>query len=452
MSVVPGDIDTSRQPPMAVPLRHFVVSLGLLLLGLSLALGIAFDIVPSTAILAHIHLLLAGWICVTIMGAMTQFVPVWSGVELHSRRLSTIQLWLVAGGLLGFASSFLTGRVAFLPVFGSAMLLGFWTFVYNIVRTLRKTSGYDVTERHFLLALGFFVLLTTLGFLLALDLVYPLFAPLSVTRVSVLSAHATLAVFGAVITTILGALYQLGTMFTQTELHGIDNWLRRAEEVGYPAGVVLLASGRLFGVTLVAQVGGLLVASTLLGFSILLGRRLYETSVQWNPMLSRYAVVAPALALWSLMALPVWFENPLSYAALFGAPSSYYLLIVGFIGFVVFGTLYHVVPFIVWVNRYSDLLGLEPVPMIDDLYSDRLARIDFLLLFSATALLAASDIFGLSMAITGVGSTLLFAGVVCFVGNVLQVIRAHSPHSLLGVLAPALSPDTPERVSESKTQ
>ena len=36
------------------------------------------------------------------------------------------------------------------------------------------------------------------------------------------------------------------------------------------------------------------------------------------------------------------------------------------------------------MNRYSDRLGLEPVPMIDDLYSDRVAAADGVLLASRT--------------------------------------------------------------------
>lgn len=328
------------------------------------------------------------------------------------------------------------------------MLLGFWVFVYNLGQTLRSTSQYDVTERHFWFALAYLILVTTFGFLLALDFVTPVFALLSVSRRAVVSAHVTLAVFGVVLTTILGALYQLGTMFTQTKLHGVDIWLRRGEEAGYPAGVVLLATGRLVDSIVVAQVGGILVIVTLFGFSIVLARRLAETSVEWNPMLSRYAVVTVAVALWSALALPSWLRDPLASDTLFGAPSTFSLLVVGVVGFVVFGTLYHVVPFIVWVHRYSDLLGLEPVPMVDDLYSDRLARLDFALLLVGTIVLVASDVFSLSVTAAEMGLSLFLVGSVVFVTNVLQVIRVHSPHSVVDVLFTARPTDGTESTGE----
>lgn len=430
MSVVPGDVDTTQQPPMTVPLRHFVVGLGFLLAGVVVGLASATDTAVGVVTPAHIHLLLAGWVCVTIMGAMTQFVPVWSGAELHSRRLSTLQLWAVTAGLVGFAASLLGGALTWVPVFGGVLLVGFWLFVYNVGRTLLSLPAPDVTERHFGLGLGFFLVVTTLGFLLAVDFVVPVFSRLPVSRAGVIGSHATLAVFGAVLTTVLGALYQLATMFTQTELHGVDTHLRRIEEWGYPLGVVALAAGRLIQSGLLARVGGVVVALSLLGFSLILGRKLYETQVEVTPMLSRYAVAAPAMALWAVLTLPAWVAAPLSRAALLGAPGTTHLLAVGVVGFVVLGTLYHVVPFIIWVHRYSDLLGYEPVPMIDDLYSDRLAAVDFGFTAGGTAVLVASDLLSLPSGSIAVGGGLFAIGAVCFVANIVGTIRAHSPDSL----------------------
>jgi hypothetical protein len=254
---------------------------------------------------------------------------VWSGTQLYSRRLASIQLWLVAVGLVGFAGALLSGWLAVTPLFGGLLLLGFWVFVYNVGRTLESLAAWDVTERHFALALGFFVLVTGLGLVLALDFVHPVLDRIQVSRLAVVQAHATLAVFGAILTTVFGALYQLGTMFTQTELHGIDVPIRRFETVTYPVGVLALAMGRLADVRALAMVGGLLVVASLAGVSVVLARRLWETQVPWTPMLSRYAVFAFTAALWSLLTLPVWLRDPLSARALLGAPGTSHLLVIG---------------------------------------------------------------------------------------------------------------------------
>ncbi|MFC6735629.1 hypothetical protein ACFQEQ_05180, partial [Halolamina salina] len=104
MSAIPGDVDADRQPPMTVPLRHFLVASAFLPLGAVAGLAAVADFRLGLLSLAHAHLLLVGWVCLTIAGAMTQFVPVWSGVDLHSNRLAALQLPLIAGGLVGFAA------------------------------------------------------------------------------------------------------------------------------------------------------------------------------------------------------------------------------------------------------------------------------------------------------------------------------------------------------------
>ncbi len=433
MAPIPGEIETEAQPPMAVPLRHFLVGLAALLAGGGLGLAAEAGLVGGFAGLAHVHLLLVGWVCVTVMGAMTQFVPVWSGVDLHSRRLATLQLWLVAVGLTGFAGALLLPALDLLPVFGALMLAGFWTFAYNIFRTLPR--GMDVTERHFALALAFFVLLTVLGLALAAGYTTPLLADLGLARPDVVAAHATLAVFGAVLTTVVGAIYQLATMFTQTDLDRADRLLQRAETVAYPAGVLALAAGRLVDASGLARVGGVLVVGGLAAGFLVVGRKLVESRVPRTPMRSRYAVVVVAALAWAALTLPAWLAAPTAPEVTFGAPGTAHLLGAGVVGFVVLGTLYHVVPFIVWVHRYSDLLGFEDVPMIDGLYDAQVARADFLLLVAALLALTADGLVGLPDTAVAAAGVAFLAGTGLFVGNMVLVVREHSPHSVPGILA-----------------
>ncbi len=441
MGAIPGSIDTANQPPMTVPLRHFVIGLGFLVVGSVLG---GVDSVSGLGRLAHVHLLLAGWVCITIMGAMTQFVPVWSGTTLHSQRLANVQLWFVTVGLIGFAAAFVLLELVWLAVFGVLMLLGFWTFVYNVARTLRTVEELDVTERHFAVALGFFLALTTLGVLLAVGFTVPVFSAVGVTHTGALSAHATVAVFGAVLTTIYGALYQLGTMFTQTDLHGGDHRLQSIEEVGHPVGVLLLSGGRLFEIAPIARVGGVLLVLAAVSFAIVLSRKLYGMQVERTPMHTRYLVAVLSLWLWALVSTPAWISAPTARTHLFGADGTVHLLVIGVIGFVVLGTLYHVVPFIVWVHRYSDKLGLEDVPMVDDLYDSRLAAADGTLLLAGTVLLVGSDLVGTAPTVTTVGGILFVAGVVVFTANMLSVLYRHSPDPIARVILGGLIPRTTE--------
>jgi len=428
MSAVPGSLDTERGPPMAVPLRHFAVAACWLVAGAALGVATALGMGGT---LAHVHLLLVGCICVTIMGAMTQFVPVWSGVPLHSRRLASVQLWLVTVGVAGFAAALLLGALGWAPVFGAAMLLGFWVFAYNLGRTLRSVDAFDATESHFAAALGFFVLATPLGLALAVGFQAPVFAPLPVSRGAVVSAHVTLAVFGGVLTTVFGALYQLATMFTGTELRGVELHVRRVERVGYPFGVFVLAAGRLLSNATLARLGGALALLGALGMGFVVWRRVSEAKGERTPMHTRYAVLAASLCLWAALSFPAWLRAPLS--ARFGAPGTVHLLGLGVVGFAVLGTLYHIVPFIVWVERYSDRVGLEAVPTVEDLYDDRVATADFAAFLGGLGGLVAGDLLG-STFLVAAGGALVTLGSVLFAGNLWLVVDRHSPRSLRSVV------------------
>ncbi|RDI70075.1 heme-copper oxidase family protein [Halopelagius longus] len=434
MSAIPCGVDTDSQPPMAIPLRHFLVGLGFLLGGVLVAAADAVGAVSGLVSPARYHLLLAGWVCLTILGAMTQFVPVWSGAEIHSRRLANAQLWCVAVGVAGLAACFLSGRVAWLPAVGAVALVGFWLFVYNVGRTLLTARPLDVTERHFAVALAFFLLVTAFGLALAVDFTRPVVASAGLARANVVAAHATLAAFGAVLTTVFGALYQLATMFTQTELDRYDRAIQRFETVAYPLGVVALAGGRLVAAPSLARAGGVLVLLSLFGVGVVLGRRLVETNLPRSAMLRRYAVVAASLVVWALVTAPSWLADPLAADARFGAAGATPLLAVGVVGFVVLGTLYHVVPFIVWEHRYSDRIGYEPVPTIDDLYDSLVAAADFAATVAGGGLLLAAAWFGLPDAVRLAGGAFVAGGVVLFVYNLASVVHEHGPRGVVGTV------------------
>jgi hypothetical protein len=257
-----------------------------------------------------------------------------------------------------------------------------------VVRTLPSIADLDRTEAHFPFALGSLLVATVLGWVLAIDLGFRILGPLtqwlpspvSIAAPGVLLAHLTLTVFGFVLATIVGALYQLAPMFTQSKTTGLDEHLAHVEMVGFPIGVVLLATGRLVGSRPIATAGAVLLLVGIAAFAVFFARRLWFARVEADPMLRRYWLVALSLFGWVALSIPRWVGDPMDFYARFGSPRATHLLFVGVVTLTVLGTVYHVVPFIVWSHRYSDRLGYEPVPMVDDLYDDRVALAEFALL------------------------------------------------------------------------
>ena len=389
------DVDTAGGPPLWLPLSHVAVGLGFLLVGLVAGVFAVTGRLAGLGRLAPVHLLLVGWVCVTIMGAMAQFVPVWSGVELHSRRLAAAALVLVTVGVAGLAAAALVGRPR-LFVLGLAAVGGVWLFVYDLLRTL---PFGDVTERHFAYALCALAAAVALGGLLALDFATGVLAR-GVSHAALRAAHVTLAVLGGVLLTVVGALFQLGPMFAGNgSLDRHARALCRVEEATLPLGVLLLAVGRGVALPVVAAVGGALVVGGVLVTGVVLLRTVRSGRTESTPTANRYVITAVALPLWAVLAGPTLVTRPLA-AGVVGPPAATWTLGVA-LAAVLAGTLYHVVPFLVWDHRYADRLGYDPVPMVDDLYDARLERADLVGLCLGGSAVVASAAFGLDGVVAG---------------------------------------------------
>lgn len=428
-----SDLETDQQPPLSLPFAHFLAGAVLLLVGGGIA-GLGPLVLPIEAnSVATLHLLLAGWIGLTIMGAMVQFVPVWSGTRLYSENFSLYSLQLVLIGVASIAGVFLLRAYELFPIAAGVLLIGFWLFAYVIFRTLPTLSDLDITEAHFFMAVLSLLVATAAGWLLATDFSYRLLDTLPVSRQGVLLSHLTLTVFGFVSLTIVGALYQLGPMFTQAPASTIDSSLAAVEMIALPFGVVLLATSRLFGLLDPARVGASLLLGGMLAFALVLLRRLRDAQVELGPMLRRYWLVGLSVVGWVLLSVPPWLSDPLGYFYRFGSQQATHLLFIGLFTITIVGTFYHVVPFIIWFHEYSDKLGYEPVPMIDDMYDSRLAYVEFWLLVLGLGTLWAAEFIGAPTWTLMLGGNVFGAGVILFAINMGLVVSRHRPETLTEV-------------------
>lgn len=427
------DLDTDQQPPLSLPFAHFLAGGGLLFLGGGVAsLGPYFLPIQASSV-GTLHLLLAGWLGLTIMGAMVQFIPVWSGKRLHSERLSQLSLLLVLFGVAGVVGAFYLRAYAWFPLVAGVLLIGFWLFGYTVLKSLPPLPTLDITEGHFLMAILSLIVATGFGWLLGTDVAFRLLNSVPVTAHGLLMAHLTLTVFGFVTATIIGALYQLGPMFTQAPPSRVDTHLAHVEMVGFPLGVSFLATGRLFDLRILARFGATLVLVGMLCFALILLRRLWKAQVDTGPMLRRYWVVGLSVVGWVCLTAPGWVVGPQAYFNRFGSPSATHLLFLGLFTFTVIGTFYHVVPFIVWFHEYSDKLGYEPVPMVDDLYNAKLARVEYLFLVFGLAILWIAELLQAPWWTLMVGGNVFGVGVILFAFNMGLVIARHRPDTVRDV-------------------
>ncbi len=70
-----------------------------------------------------------------------------------------------------------------------------------------------------------------------------------------------------------------------------------------------------------------------------------------------------------------------------------FIVLFGYISFLIVGQMYKIVPFLVWYHKYSSKVGLEKVPMLKDMFNEKLAEIQFYLMNIGLAILIPSLLF-----------------------------------------------------------
>ncbi|MEP6731668.1 MAG: hypothetical protein ABJE10_13555 [bacterium] len=113
-------------------------------LALGVTLGVAMAAHPTWTVyrLAHIHMLLLGFVTMMIYGVAYHVIPRFAGHQLHSRRAATMHWWIANAGLVLIAAGFMmrTSAVRFgtplLAIGGCLTAMGAYSFAYVLWRTI----------------------------------------------------------------------------------------------------------------------------------------------------------------------------------------------------------------------------------------------------------------------------------------------------------------------------
>ena len=118
---------------------------GLIYLVIGVTLGVLFLIIPETRRLnlVHTHLNLVGFLTFILFGVAYHILPRFRGRLLYSEKLAWWHFWLANVGLVGLlvflglgAYGSFAGLVALQGIFGTALALSMYLFVYNMFKTL----------------------------------------------------------------------------------------------------------------------------------------------------------------------------------------------------------------------------------------------------------------------------------------------------------------------------
>lgn len=180
---------------------------------------------------------------------------------------------------------------------------------------------------------------------------------------------------------IMGVTYKLIPMFTLS--HGYK--LTFAKWAFWLINIGLLGANTIFhykDTTFLYYIFVPLIALGILFFLIqvlLIFQKRMRKKLDIGLKFSSYAYLMLALTtiLGSFIAF-VDYENITNLTLIYG-----YMIIFGYLSMLIVGQMYKIVPFLVWYHRYSSKVGLEKVPLLKEMFSEKIALYGFYFMITA---------------------------------------------------------------------
>ena len=436
---------TTNAPSVTLPLAFILTGLGALLAGL---LGLVWrpELLATyhynQYVIALTHLMVLGWLCTAVMGAVYQLVPVALETKLHSERLAMMHFAFHVVGFAGMVWMFWRWDLKQVGHYGSVFAFGVGLFAYNVGRTLLRVHRWNVIATAVASAVFWLGCAVLAGLCVAAakcsyesaallspasfvgGMVNGLQAIASYVKrfdqISVMHAHAHLGVVGFFLILIVGVSFRLVPMFTLSEIQSP----RRAVW-----SVILLNFGLAgsFVTVLLRSPWKLAVAGVILAGLILYGfeirailRARKRRVLDWGlrQFLTATSLLVPVALLGVVLAWPGLALTPFTgqLENLYGA-----LALLGVVTFAILGMLYKIIPFLVWYSRYRHEVGRHRVPSFGELYSGRLQVTSYWLYVAGLVGLSVATLAANAAGVRA-GAGLLAVSVILFTVNVTKIL------------------------------
>ena len=365
----------------------------------------------DTKLIGFVHLFLLGFVMMVIFGAMAQLVPVvlevgHFGVELF---YAIWPLLLIGSSLMvyGFLYS-----LAVLPYGGVIVLTSMMIFVVEIFLTMKKVKKLNIVMTSVLLSNSFLFAGIITGLIMALGYA----GEIEVNVYELLRSHVYFVIGGYISITLMGLSVVLLPMFGLS--HGFSLKPLATALYMMSFGVLSVFISSLFESEIFAHIGYLLSILSLFVYfyqvyTIYKTRARKENDIYVISLFGAYFSLVGALVLG--IAYFIFAYEP----ALLGAG---WLMFFGFFGFAITGHLYKIIPFLVWFERFSPLVGKQKVPMLADMLPPKSSQAQFV--FSATGVvLITFAILFQNQELVGAGASFLSIGALAFIRSIFYMIN-----------------------------
>lgn len=416
-------LQTNNAPSSSVVIPHFIfggISLLLLAVLLVLADTNLLEAYFNSKLVAITHIAVLGWASMIVFGALYQLIPVVFETSLYSEKLAKITFWFSGFSVLFLSYSFWVGSyVTLLPYASVCMFLSLLLFVLNVGLTYKNAALKNIKSTFVITAVLWLLITELIGTLIALNFKYNF---LSEVHLHYLKIHATVGLIGWFVLLIIGVGSTLIPMFLIShELK--EKKLKFAFFLINSGLVVALVNWFLFQNSYVdffipvLIIGGILFFVSFIydSYKKRLRKRL-DVGMQYS-MLAIVAVFVPFVLI-GFIVLNTSFEVEFIYRIItfYG-----FSIIFGLITTLILGQTYKTLPFIIWLNKYKDLVGKTKTPLPRELYSEKIASIQFVLYFVFIACFIAG-LLSNQIVFIKIGSYTLVAVALLYNVNIFKMI------------------------------
>ncbi len=416
-----NSIVSSYSPPFKIVIKYigtavlaFVLLTFLQLLEYETITGHHFQ--PKILALTHIATL--GWITMTIFGALFQLVPVVLEVKLFSEVLAELQYWIYLIGAAGLVYGFwvFDSKNFIMPsaiVLNAAMLI----FAFNMIMTFIRVKKWNITG-YYLAAAVFYLIVTALaGLLLSINLYTPY---IKINHLQYLDLHAHIAFVGWVSFVVMGVAYKLIPMFTLSHKYSTK----------FALWAFVLINIGLLGISTVMHYENTTIFFYFFVTSIVVGifLFLYQVYMIFRNRVRRKLDVGLELSVAAFIFFGIStltgfitgvgnLSDVRNLSLIYG-----YLIVFGYLSMLIIGQLHKILPFLRWYHKYSGKAGKDNVPMLKDMYSEKVGYSILYLMLSGLAVLTISFILDIQVGVL-IAFILFFTASILFMINMITVLK-----------------------------
>jgi len=400
---------TEMAPPFVLVAHFFIAAIVFLVLsGLALPFlaheGDGYFIASSLAAFSHLYLL--GFVMMVIFGAMYQLLPVVLEAPIFSKDFAYVQFYIYVVGLLMMVSGFTFDSLPLLIPYGAVITYtSMIIFCVNVFLTFYRLESLNLVGKFLLVATLFLFVSVSLGFVVALHLGHGLF---EIDSNAWIHAHMIGTLAGFVMMVIIGVAMVLLPMFSLS--HGYTQKPIESALYLQSTGVLGAMLCLLMGYkTLLIVPFGLVMFSCVLfivQMLIILKHRVRKQNDYWVKN------ILFGLVCFTCSLIVTWFDVMLGGVCLF----------FGFLLPFIVGHIYKILPFLIWYEKFSPLVGKQKVPLLHQMIRTKVADTQTYLLFAAVGLM----ILGKSVdmhALFYAGTLLLALSILLVVYNVIYTFN-----------------------------